>query len=245
MNIQTIPYVQAFKPSDYVDQTIIVIDTFRATSTIVAALSSGVKCVIPVKEIEDAKKLWKPGRILAGERFGAQIEEFSLGNSPVHFIQDSSCKGKELILTTTNGTRALSRVAQAKRVWIGSLLNARSIAQRLHIENISNVLFYCAGTRGTMSFEDCVTVGAILEEWRQLDSQITQSPSPFDDLSLLCMSSFQFLHSQDQLHLLRESRAGKRNHSLGNEEDLDLCLKINEFNVVPTYAHGVITASIF
>lgn len=243
MSIRTIPYVKALEPKDCINQTLVVIDTFRATSTIVTALASGVKKIFPVEEVADAIQMKKPGQVLAGERLGMQIDGFSVSNSPTFFIDCSDCKGKELILTTTNGTRALTKVHLSSRVWIGSLLNAKAIAQELHQQNISNVIFYCAGTRDTLSFEDSITAGAILEEWRCLDPKILQSPTPLDDFSMLCLSSYQALSTQNQLHLLKESRSGKRNCSLGNHDDLDLCLQLNRYNIVPSYQDGVIVAT--
>lgn len=243
ISIRTIPYVQALEPEDCINQTLVVIDTFRATSTIVTALASGVKSVLPVEEIDDAIQQSKPGQMLAGERFGIQIEGFSISNSPAFFIRSSDCKGKELILTTTNGTRALSKVHLASKVWIGSLLNAKAIAQKLHQTDLPNVIFYCAGTRGTLSLEDSVTVGAIIDEWKSLDPKILRSPIPLDDLSMLCLSSYQALTNQNQVHLLKQSRSGKRNYLLGNHEDLDLCIQINRFNIAPTFHDGVIVAS--
>lgn len=243
MNIRTVPYVQAIEQKDCINQILVVIDTFRASSTIVTALASGVKSILPVEEVTDAIQISKPGQVLAGERFGIQIEGFPISNSPFYFTRTSECIGKELILTTTNGTRALAKVHLASKVWIGSLLNAKAIAKKLHQEEQPNVIFYCAGTRGTVSFEDSVTVGAIIEEWSYLDPRILQSPTLFDDFSLLCLSSFQALAMQDHLHLLKQSRAGVRNSLLDNHDDLDLCLQINRYNIVPTYLDGVIVAS--
>src|SRR5262249_50772956 len=99
----------------------VVVDVLRASTTIVHALAAGCCSVIPCAEIEEAQKLAGPmpaGRvILAGERRGEKIAGFDCGNSPREF-KPASCKGCTLVLTTSNGTQALLRAAEADRVLV-------------------------------------------------------------------------------------------------------------------------------
>ena len=93
----------------------VVIDVLRATTTIVHALAAGCDCVRPCLEVEEARELadqMRAGRvILGGERGGSPLPGFDLGNSPGQYTAQV-CKGTTLVLTTTNGTRALIRAAE-------------------------------------------------------------------------------------------------------------------------------------
>src|SRR5262245_46344429 len=103
----------------------VAVDVLRATTTIVHALAAGCPAVWPCAEVEEAKvRAAGIGRraLLAGERGGVAISGFDLGNSPGDF-KSSACKGRDLVLTTTNGTKALLRAAEAERVMVGAFVN--------------------------------------------------------------------------------------------------------------------------
>src|ERR1700761_4796956 len=88
----------------------VVIDVLRATSTMIHALAAGSDAIIPCLEIDEARRLAggypRGSAILAGERGGLPIEGFDLGNSPGAFTP-AACSGKTVVMTTTNGTRAI------------------------------------------------------------------------------------------------------------------------------------------
>src|SRR5262245_53129124 len=99
----------------------VVIDVLRATTTIIHALAAGCSAVIPAAEVEEARE--RAGRMLAGkvllggERDGRPLPGFDRGNSPLEYTP-AACRGTTLVLTTTNGTRALLRAAEAERVLV-------------------------------------------------------------------------------------------------------------------------------
>src|SRR5206468_7302445 len=101
----------------------VVVDVLRATTVMVHALAAGCEAVIPCREIDEAKQIaarLPPGTaLLGGERGGLPIPGFHLGNSPGEFTSEV-CKGKTLVMTTTNGTRAILASLEAKRVYIAS-----------------------------------------------------------------------------------------------------------------------------
>lgn len=241
MNISTIPHIGAISPEYLVDKIVIVIDTFRATSTIVTALANGIKKIIPVTCAEEAIQMVAPHQLLAGEHLGLQIEGFPLGNSPRSFL-DEQLKGKEVVFSTTNGTKALIQSQLANTIWIGSLLNAKAVARKL-VNTCSTkipIILFCAGTRGDFSWEDSVTAGAIISHLVELSNPTSIQEWDLDDLSNLCLTSFQAL-APDQLSTLFHSRSGQRNLSLKNKKDLLHCIQLNLYDLVPVYQHGYIT----
>src|SRR5258708_28668914 len=131
--------VAALPARDLGETVCVVFDIFRATSTIVTALANGAAGIIPVAEISEAIELRRqqPDVLLAGERDGFRIRadltggiDFDLGNSPREFTP-AKIKGRTIVLSTTNGSRALRACAQAKSVLVGSFLNLDATEQYL------------------------------------------------------------------------------------------------------------------
>jgi 2-phosphosulfolactate phosphatase len=146
----------------------VVFDILRATSTIATALHNGASAIIPVSEISEAMDIGKkrPDVLLGGERNGVKIRtaegEFDFGNSPREYTPEK-VKGKTIVSTTTNGTRALRACAHASTVLAGSFLNLGMTAKFLRDKKIENVLLVCAGTRENIALEDVLAAGALGE----------------------------------------------------------------------------------
>lgn len=137
----------------------VVIDILRATTTIQAALEAGAETVLACGELETARKLksGQPQLILAGERGGIRPEGFDLGNSPLEF-NPKVVSGQTVVLTTTNGTRALAASLGAKRVVTGCYLNAQAILSQI-VSDGGPCYLACAGHEGTPSAEDRLFAG--------------------------------------------------------------------------------------
>ena len=149
----------------------IVIDVIRATSTICQALASGYGRVYCTAEVDDARALRDAlgEGVLGGERNAVRIPGFDLGNSPREYLEPA---GETLVLSTTNGTRAVVSAAQrCERVLVASLLNLGAVvdAARTHGED---VLVVCAGVRGTLALDDAYVAGRIVEllAWERTDA---------------------------------------------------------------------------
>jgi 2-phosphosulfolactate phosphatase len=149
----------------------VVIDVLRATTTITRALASGYERILACGELDQARDLAgriDGGAVLAGERQCVRPEGFQLGNSPREF--DGEPLGSTLILTTTNGTRAIVAAAEhADTVVVGSLLNLVSCAARagrLARDAKGDVLLQCAGVRGAFTMDDAYTAGRFVTELR-------------------------------------------------------------------------------
>lgn len=136
----------------------IVIDVLRATSTICQALASGYEEVVCVAEVDDARALGGPGVALAGERHNVRIDGFDFGNSPREFAGDHETT--TLVLTTTNGTRALLSAAErCETVLVASLLNLSAVVDSARAA--TDVAIFCAGVEGAFALDDAYVAGRI------------------------------------------------------------------------------------
>jgi 2-phosphosulfolactate phosphatase len=162
---------EALKGRDLSRTTCVVFDVLRATSTMAIALGNGAEAIVPVASIAQALRLREeqPAVLLAGERDGARIRafltggiDFDLGNSPREFTRDK-VQGKTIVMTTTNGTRALRACAGARAVLICSFLNLRATAGFLAKEDPAPLLLVCGGTGEEAAYEDVLGAGALSE----------------------------------------------------------------------------------
>jgi len=168
-----------FTPADFaalkhrdLNQTVcVVFDVLRATSSMLNALANGASSIMPVSEISEALLIRQkePSVLLAGEREGLRIRaaqtgsvDFDLGNSPREFIPEK-VRGKTIVMTTTNGTRALQACVGAKRIFIGSFANLRSLANWIMKAETANLLLVCAGTFEQTAYEDALAAGALAD----------------------------------------------------------------------------------
>ena len=150
--------IQSF---DIKDKIIVVVDIFRATSVICTALSNGVTEVIAVNKIDDVKSyLNNKNYLVAAERDGKVVEGFKFGNSPLSYINNPNIIGKKLVLTTTNGTKAINSSLEADEILIGSFLNLLSLENILKQKN-KDCIIYCSGWKGQVCLEDTLFAGCL------------------------------------------------------------------------------------
>jgi len=153
----------------------VVLDVLRATTVMVQALASGASAVIPCSEIDEARGIaggYPPGTaLLAGERQGLPIDGFDFGNSPGAFTSEV-CRGKTLVMTTTNGTRAILASLDANRVIIGAFPNFAATVLTLHHVEERDIHIVCAGTDGRISFEDTLLAGAFAQHLKDLGATL-------------------------------------------------------------------------
>lgn len=105
----------------------VVVDILRATSCMVSGLAAGVAAIKPLAELEVCRGLKQEGYFIAGERNGSKVEGFDIGNSPFEYMEPH-LKGRKVAVTTTNGTLAISRSAEADQIIIGAFLNLGAVA---------------------------------------------------------------------------------------------------------------------
>lgn len=210
---------------DFAGSVVVIIDIFRATSTITAALDNGAARVIPVASVSECIELGKeiPRSITAGERDGKIAAGLQYGNSPSEF-PPSFIKGKTLILTTTNGTRLLHMVSGAKEIVIGSFLNLQAVCSYLRASGC-NILLGCASWKDKFNLEDSLFAGAVINELRH-------------DFDMNCDSARASLHlyerSGGNFHeFLKDSSHYIRLSGYGLQDDLLYCSTPNLHPVVP------------
>jgi 2-phosphosulfolactate phosphatase len=172
MKIETIltpAELPALARGDLRSTACVVFDILRATSTFVTALQNGAQAVVPVSEISEAVAFRKnmPDTLLAGERDGVKIRaaqsggvDFDFGNSPREF-RPEKVRGKTIVSTTTNGTRALRACAGAKIILASSFLNLAATTKFLNASPPEEILLVCAGTGEGVALEDVLAAGAL------------------------------------------------------------------------------------
>ncbi|MCC5939115.1 MAG: 2-phosphosulfolactate phosphatase [Lunatimonas sp.] len=202
-------------------KAVVVVDIFRATSTMVTALANGVRSIRPVEDLETCRALGHAGYLTAGERNGQKTEGFHLGNSPLSYL-NRAFEGQRVAMTTTNGTVAIERSkTDADEVLIGAFLNLQATASYL-IELKKPVLILCAGWKGKFNLEDSLYAGALASLLR----------FPYDCDGTLAMEAL-YQHVQDDLSgFLKKASHAKRLQNYEIEADIDFCLTLNKYPLV-------------
>lgn len=217
----------------------IVIDVLRATSVITTALASGAASVTTFADIEPARDyadgLSRAGQSpwLGGERECRPISGFDAGNSPSEYL--AAVRERPVIITTTNGTRAIDSAVQSDEMWIASFLNLSAIVQAA--KDTSVIHLVCSGTNGQVTLEDILLAGAILVslrrrgvEWSGCDSsQLADAlwRQTFDESRI---------DAQLRPRLSRQLAMGLGGRNLvraGYEADFDRCADVDSVSVVP------------
>jgi len=209
---------------------IVVIDVLRATSAICAAFENGVEAIIPVSTIEEAVEYQKKGYLVGAERLGKIVEGFDFGNSPFSYMTED-VKGKEVVLTTTNGTRAIDLAKDAEIVVIGSLLNLDALCEWLEKQD-KHVLCLCSGWQNKFNLEDTICAGAISEYLLN-----TGKFKSDEDSSIA--AKYLYLSAKDNyLGYLKSSSHRRRLKNLNLNEDIKYCLTPNLTRVIPVLKNG-------
>ena len=216
----------AFTPAEAGDApTGIVVDVIRATSTICQALAAGYRRVLCTAEIEEARAVRAELQegVLGGERENVVIDGFDLGNSPREYLEP---RAETLVLTTTNGTRAIvSAAARCERVFVASLLNLAAVTEAAR-EAGEDVVVVCAGVQGTLALDDAFVAGRIVES---LDAERLDAAEAAVRLAASWSGAEE---------AFRASRSGRNllENAPHLEEDLPFCARESVLDVLPRFA---------
>jgi 2-phosphosulfolactate phosphatase len=206
----------------------VVVDVLRATTTIVHALAAGCKAVRPCAEIEEAHTLansMRAGRVLlGGERGGKPLPDFDRGNSPAEYTPEV-CRGTELVMCTSNGTRAVLRAAEADRVLLVAFVNFSAVCEQLRLD-ARPLHIICAGTDGEVALEDTLLAGALV------DYLCGVVEVRLNDSARLAWDCFEY-HGQVLAGALELSRGGAILKSLGYDDDIRMAAQVDQFALVP------------
>jgi len=225
------------KPSQLHGAVAVVIDVLRATTVFTYAVHSGIREIVPVREVAEAmrfKENYPPDQVLlGGERQGLPIQGFDLGNSPQHYTPETVA-GKTLILTTTNGTVAMYAAKTARSICIASFLNAAAVVEHLQsAENAENVAIICAGTNGVETEEDLLLAGCLTARLCQdglhkgRNYQLNETATRAAELWREPVSAMELEK------LLRESTGGKNLLCVGLEDDIAFAAHFDTIDIVP------------
>ncbi len=222
-------------PKSIVPDCAVAIDVLRATSTIVTALNSGAEAVQVFSDIDELmarSETWNPHqRLRAGERGGAKVDGCDLGNSPLDCTPEV-VTGKRLFMSTTNGTRTLELVREAKSVFAGALINRWAIVEAIIRESPSTLWLVGSGWEGSFALEDTVCAGAIAY---QLMTRLNLSLSSLAGNDEVVDAISLYETWQDKLlDLFQYASHGQRLLKLDGHEDLKYCSQLDTINVVPT-----------
>lgn len=222
--------------------TVVVVDLLRASTTICQALASGAREIIPFVEVELAAQAASDyGReevLLGGERGGARIEGFDLGNSPVEYTSEAVFN-RTILFTTTNGTRALDHARKADQVVLGAMVNLSAVVAFL--QQVSQVDILCAGTRGQVTREDILAAGAIVHNllalkggrW-ELSEEAKQAQVAWGGVLNAARVASRSPSSQLAIEL-QETPGGRNLIAIGQDDDLAECAQIDRFEIVPRF----------
>ena len=225
---------------DLAGRGVVVIDVLRATSSIVTALSSGAKAVVPAATSEEAVRLTanleKDGIVLAGERRMVKIEGFGLGNSPREMTREA-VGGKTVYLATTNGTPALVAAQGGDPVLVAAALNFTAVAERakaLFAER-GDLVIMCAGREKQFALEDAYTAGRLVKAVKKGARKVTLNDAAQVSLDLAGQQG----GWEDAFDV---SDAARQLIEVGLGDDVAYCAHPDRFTVVPVYADRRITA---
>lgn len=210
---------------DFSEKNVVVIDIFRATTTMVAGLASGLETIIPVSDLEECQAFPDGSSIIkAAERGGQKVDGFEYGNSPYDYI-NGDVKGKTLIMTTTNGTLAISLSHAASNILIGAFINISAVADFLVKDN-KDVVLFCAGWKGMYNLEDSLFAGALIHR--------LQNHFHFEsDGALSVCLLYEKAKFDGFMKFLKNSSHFKRLSGFNNMNDIELALKFDQFDVLP------------
>lgn len=213
-------------------ELVVVIDVLRATSAICTALHHGVARIRPVATVEEAMEWQSQGYVAAAERNGEVVEGFDLGNSPLAYIERAAAlKGQTVVLTTTNGTKAIDYASRKQTVVIGALNNLQALCDWL-IDRHEDVLILGSGWKDKFNLEDTICGGAIA------DALIESGRFRADEDSTVA-GKFIYRSARDNMFaFLKASSHRRRLRRLNLNADVKYCLTPNNLTTIPILRDG-------
>lgn len=229
INIDVIISADHIKEECLENKVVVVIDMLRATSVIVTALANGAKEVIPMLTVEESfekkEELLRKGiePLLGGERKAIKIDGFNFSNSPLEYTE-KEVNGKSVILSTTNGTRAINLSLKAERVLIGAMINAKAVVELIKEIN-KDVVFINAGTNGEFSMDDFICAGYMIS--------LLCKKCEKDLSDIARTAKYIYENNIDITGYINNARHYNILKTLNLNNDLEYCCKKSIINIVP------------
>lgn len=215
---------------DIQGKIVVVVDVFRASSTIVAALAHGICEIRTFSQLEECLAMKEEGYLISGERDGLTVAGFEMGNSPLAYLSGQYA-GRKLAMTTTNGTQAIHHSAGALEILIGAFPNLTATARYIQTQE-KDVLIHCAGWKGRFNLEDSLYAGALVES-------LMNTHQAEEDGALAMRTLYGKEKNNLSQFLLQASHAKRlQNHQIIS--DIDFCLSIDLYDLVVKLQNGVL-----
>lgn len=211
------------------ESVVVVADIFRATTAIVTAFEHGAKTMISVATPDEAMVLRNEGYLIAGERNAIKLDGFDFGNSPLSYTPDVVF-GRNIAITTTNGTQAILAAKHATGVLIGAFSNLSVIVRQLNSLK-KDVIVLCAGWKNRFNMEDALFAGALTEALLEYELFETHCDSAMASLDLWHIA----MHDPES-YLEKSSHRHRLSH-LNLSEDIHYCLQLDSCTAIPIL-HG-------
>jgi 2-phosphosulfolactate phosphatase len=228
------------KPADTAGRLVVIVDVLRASTTVAAALANGAKTVIPVEGVDEvilrSKEFDRSQILLAGEQKMQPIAGFDIGNSPQAFTP-AVVEGKTILITTTNGTRTLLGVQNARDIVIGSYVNFSAALAMMMVAASSDtdIAIICAGEEGSFTLEDSACAGRYV---RAIPKRAGSMQS--NDAAAASMV-IEKKYGDNIAKVFEESSHGQALAAAGFGDDLTAAAQVDSYPVVPIYQDRQIT----
>ncbi len=213
---------EAFKNDEAI---VVVVDVLRATSAIVTAFMNGVDRLIPVGTLDEAKAYKEKGYMVAAERDGIVRDFADFGNSPYNFTVER-VKGKEIVYSTTNGTRSIMMAGHSYRVLIGSYLNQKALVDYI-VKEQRELIILCAGWKNKFNLEDSLFAGALAKDVLNHQGFYTDCDSTLAALDLWEIAS------KDLLGYIDKCAQRHRLAKNGLDDVIEYCHTLDQTDLIP------------
>lgn len=189
----------------------------------VTAMANGASEIIPVASLEEAQQYKDQGFLCAAERGGAPVEGFPYDNSPFSYMCEE-IKGQPIVITTTNGTLAITKSTAADEVLVGAFINLDAVAEYITKQG-KDVIVHCAGWKGKTNMEDTLFAGALVEK-------LSDTHDLACDTAHLALNYFQSV-KENLTETVKNSAHAKRLNRLQVIKDIEFCMELSTYDLVP------------
>lgn len=206
---------------------VVIVDIFRATTSICSAFQNGATAIHAIADLEQAIKLKKEGHLLAAERNAQKCTDADFGNSPLEFTPDK-VQGREIIFTTTNGTQAVEQALKAKQIAIGAFSNITALSSYCVKSNLP-IIILCAGWQNHFCLEDTLFAGALVEKILHTEQYVAQSDAVKAAIELWNVAK------SDLMNYICKTEHYQRLVKNNADDSVEFCLTMNTTTAVPLY----------
>jgi 2-phosphosulfolactate phosphatase len=214
-------YPAYYKP----EQTVIVTDIFRASTSIVTAIANGAQSIIPVETVEEAQQYKSQGLLVGAERNTKRCDFADFGNSPFDYAPEA-VNGQTIVFTTTNGTKAINIARNAYRVIIGAFINLEAVISYC-LRHQKDILVMASAWEDKVNIEDSIFGGALADELIR-----RHSCQPASDAARITLDMWN-THKADLVGFIKTTDHYARLQANNLEDSVPYCLNMNIVDAVP------------